>query len=320
MKSVWQRIGRIITPPDDHPWWVEKAQLPTILILAERRWRIFFCARDAANRGHIVSVDVDPKADMQIIEERLDPVVPLGEPGTFDCDGVGAGCFLRIQDRLFLYYAGLNLTGGPIFQASIGALVSTDGGETFQRYFDGPVLNSGPYDPFFVTAPHVQQIGDSFHMWYASTRFWRLSAKPHPEPCYNIKHAVSEDGIHWRTGKEPAIDFAGAHEGGITRPWVRKHRSGYEMWYCYRGKYDPENPAQRAYKIGYATSENGCNWTRRDSEHCFVNPPEPGDWDWAMQCYPAIVEASGTTYMFYCGNGYSREGIGYAIRTGNGSP
>ncbi|AXS41418.1 hypothetical protein [Breoghania sp. L-A4] len=312
VQSLWERQGRVLIPPGDHAWWSGKAQVPTVMIVNERRWRMFFAARSTSNRGHTVSVDIDPEAGMQIIDEHFEPVAPFGEPGAFDCDGLGVTCILNDRDRTLAYYTGLKLAQDGTYRFSVGALEGT--GDGFRRVRDEPVLASGPFDPYSVATPHVRLIGGTYHMWYSSTRFWRLDVEPHPEPCYNIKHAVSGDGLHWTASETPAIDFAGDHEGGITRPWVSIGRSGHEMWYCTRGRYDPHKPRQRAYRIGYATSGDGLVWTRRDDAHTFVNPPQPGDWDAEMQCYASVVETPDQSYMFYCGNGYGQTGIGYATR------
>ena len=90
--------------------------------------------------------------------------------------------------------------------------------------------------------------------------------------------------------------------------------NGYEMWFCYRGPFSLSKPEKRRYKIGYAHSADAQNWVRDDDAHQFINPPEPGDWDYEMQCYQSIVKSGDKTYMFYCGNDYSNAGFGYAER------
>lgn len=314
MKSLWRREKRIITPPNKHAWWGKLAQFPTVLKVEERRWRIYFTARNHQNKGYIISIDVDPLNSMKIIDEQYTPIVSLGEIGTFDYDGTGCNCVCTINDKLHMYYTGLQLGTESLFSASIGVLTSNDKGKTFQRTYDGPVLNSGVFDPFSVVTTQVKKIDQKYHMWYASTRFWDLDVKPHPEYCYYIKHATSTNGIHWITENKPCINFKSEEERGITRPWVVSSENGYEMWFCYRGAYSLSQPHLRAYRIGYATSNDKENWERTDDSHQFVNPPVVGDWDFDMQCYPCIVKSNDKTYMFYCGNGYGATGFGYAVR------
>ena len=74
------------------------------------------------------------------------------------------------------------------------------------------------------------------------------------------------------------------------------------MWYCVRGD---------SYRIGYAESADGLEWTRRD---CLagIAPPAEG-WDSQMQAYPMVFREGGRWLMLYNGNGYGATGFGCAL-------
>ena len=74
------------------------------------------------------------------------------------------------------------------------------------------------------------------------------------------------------------------------------------MWYCY---------AIDDYRIGYAESQDGITWERKDNE-VGIDVSESG-WDSEMIEYPFVFEHKRGKYMFYNGNDYGNEGIGYAI-------
>lgn len=74
------------------------------------------------------------------------------------------------------------------------------------------------------------------------------------------------------------------------------------MWYAVRGEH---------YIIGYAESNDGYTWTRKD-HLAGINVSESG-WDSEMIEYPFIFDHKDNRYMFYNGNGYGRTGIGLAI-------
>ena len=74
------------------------------------------------------------------------------------------------------------------------------------------------------------------------------------------------------------------------------------MWYSYRGEY---------YKIGYAESKDGINWTRKDDE-AGIDISKEG-WDSEMICYPFVFNHGDQKYMLYNGNGYGRSGVGLAM-------
>ena len=73
------------------------------------------------------------------------------------------------------------------------------------------------------------------------------------------------------------------------------------MWYSYRGD---------AYRMGYAESEDGLEWERKDAE-AGIDVSEEG-WDSEMIEYPCVFEHRGSWYMLYNGNGYGSSGIGLA--------
>ena len=74
------------------------------------------------------------------------------------------------------------------------------------------------------------------------------------------------------------------------------------MWYCY---------AIDNYRIGYAESEDGIAWERKDDE-VGIDISESG-WDSEMIEYPFVFEHKGRKHMLYNGNEYGKEGIGYAV-------
>jgi hypothetical protein len=66
----------------------------------------------------------------------------------------------------------------------------------------------------------------------------------------------------------------------------------------------------KGYRIGYAESVDGENWTRRDEE-IGIDVSEDG-WDSQMLAYACVVRHKEKVYMFYNGNNYGETGFGYA--------
>jgi hypothetical protein len=73
------------------------------------------------------------------------------------------------------------------------------------------------------------------------------------------------------------------------------------MWYSYRGS---------SYRIGYAESDDGVAWVRKDEEAGIDVSPD--GWDSEMIEYPCVFDHAGSRYMLYNGNGYGATGIGLA--------
>jgi hypothetical protein len=78
------------------------------------------------------------------------------------------------------------------------------------------------------------------------------------------------------------------------------------MWYSYRAQKNIDT-----YRIGYAESNDGISWVRKDEE-IGIDVSNEG-WDSEMICYPYIFDHNGKRYMLYNGNGYGKTGFGLAV-------
>ena len=72
----------------------------------------------------------------------------------------------------------------------------------------------------------------------------------------------------------------------------------------------PKRIKYLGYRIGYAESNDGIEWTRKD-ESVNLDVSESG-WDSQMVAYPAVFEIAGKTIMLYNGNNFGATGFGYA--------
>ncbi|HWB62995.1 MAG TPA: hypothetical protein VG603_05735, partial [Chitinophagales bacterium] len=79
----------------------------------------------------------------------------------------------------------------------------------------------------------------------------------------------------------------------------------------YRDVADYRVNASQGYKIGLAVSKDGISWDKRYDE-TGITPSAEG-WDSAMIEYPHVFEHGGYYYMLYNGNGFGKDGFGYAI-------
>jgi predicted GH43/DUF377 family glycosyl hydrolase len=84
----------------------------------------------------------------------------------------------------------------------------------------------------------------------------------------------------------------------------------YMMWYSYRAIFDYRTNTKNAYKIGYAVSINGINWTRIDNKNCLKMTT--GEWDSTMAAYPNVIRVDNKLLMFYNGNFFGKDGFGFA--------
>jgi hypothetical protein len=308
----WKRCGLIYSPgaQADREWAVSHAQCPTPDRVSEAVLRIYFGTRDAANRTRPSFIDVDPNRPEHIEYVHDQPVLELGELGCFDDAGVLPFCLVNLDNVKLLYYAGCNTSTTVPYRMSIGVAVSEDGGYTFRRLRQGPILDRTLDEPHFCSTPFVIRTGSEWSMWYLSCIGWR-SIGGRPEPQYHVKLARSQDGLQWSRDGSIAIAIEHAAEA-IARPWVFPAANRWRMWYCHRSLDGYRTDKESSYRIGYAESaDDGANWVRQDQSGG-LGPSAEG-WDCEMTAYPAVYEQSGRFYLLHNGNGFGRGGFGYAV-------
>lgn len=302
---TWRKLGLVFRAAGQRPWLCSHASLPVALPLGDGRLRVYFASRDERNRSHVGWVELDPEkpdAEPVLAEE---PVLAPGPLGHFDDHGVYPASLVEHDGRLLLYTIGWNPgVREPLFYASIGLAVSDDGGRTFERVSRAPVLARGEHDPCLVTAPCVLVEGGRFRMWYVSGLGWEEGERGLGSR-YHVQYAESADGVTWVRDGRVCIGLR-ERETNVSRPCVRREGGGYRMWYA--------ADAGQGYRIGYAESRDGLDWTRLD-DRAGISLSDKG-WDSRAQAYPCVVEHRGRRLMLYNGNDFGRDGFGVAVEEG----
>jgi len=305
----WVKRGRIFSADNQYAWMAHHASVPIADLVADGVLRIYFGPRDRQGRTRpaFIDVEADNPANVLYVHDR--PLLDLGKPGAFDDSGVMPSCVVCDRGRKYLYYTGWNLGVTVPYTLAVGLAVSTDGGLTFNRLFEGPIVDRTRLEPYSCLSPFVLHDGATWQLWYATvTGFVAVNGRQ--EPQYQIRYAESADGIEWRRPPVTCIgyDFDGEANG---RPCVIKEDGRYRMWYCYRSIIDYRTDTSKSYRIGYAESDNGVDWTRLD-HLAGIGCSEDG-WDSMMVAYPCVYEHRGKKYMLYAGNGFGEAGFGYAV-------
>ena len=300
--QVWKKLGLLFE--NKHAAYTHAA-LPIAKLIAGDIYTVFFTARDEKNQSIPFSLVLDLNS-LKILDVTKLPLLSIGAPGEFDAHGIMPTCLISRNDSLYLFYIGWNRASDVPFRNAIGLATSTDGGRTFSKYSQGPLIDRGPFDPCFVASCDVLQEENKFSMWYLSAVKWEW-VNNHWRHFYHIKYASSPDLINWERKGGVAIDFIDSQEYAISTPRVLKSNSGiYRMWYSHRGSMH-----NQTYRIGYAESENGINWVRKDTE--VILPVSDAGWDSEMICYPFIFKHKNNLFMVYNGNGYGKTGFGLAV-------
>jgi predicted GH43/DUF377 family glycosyl hydrolase len=295
----WEKKGLFITPQIDKWWSLSHAMIPTPESRGGGVFRIYYSGRNADNQSHIGWVDVDLNQPFKIVEYGDSPILNPGQLGCFDDNGVTPSCVLDLgRGEKALYYIGWN-PGSTVRMHLFGGLsISKDDGHTFERWSHAPIIERCPTDPFLNTAPWVVKFENEYRMYYVSGTEWIHKDLPR----YNIKLARSKDGKNWNLDGHVCIDFKNKSENALARPFVIFEDNVWKMWFSCKGD---------MYQLGYAESNDGIDWVRRDDYSSIKR--DSSDFDNEMIAYAAVVNYKGRHFMFYNGNNYGYAGIGLAV-------
>lgn len=302
---IWQKKGLIYSPDNTFGWDNNSFMTPVPIMIDDATIRIYGGIRDKEGRSRISFIDVNAEDPSKIKYIHNKPCIELGTPGTFDDNGMILGSIIKVNNELRMYYIGFQLVNNVKFLAFSGLAISTDNGTSFIRTSDSPVLDRYA-DEIYIRAIHTVLFVDNIYkIWYAMGNGWQeINGKLYPK--YYIKYAQSKDGINISNERKECINVEG-DEYRIGRPTVFKHNNVYKMFYT-------RDTLQKQYSPGYAESEDGIKWIRKDEEMDGLERSSSG-WDSEMVCYPAPLFYDDKCYVFYNGNNMGMSGFGYAELT-----
>ncbi|MEA3642701.1 MAG: hypothetical protein VBE63_22570 [Lamprobacter sp.] len=300
----WETLGLVFSPEQGPDWMRTHAQVPTPL-LYDGFIRVWFSSRPEPGLSLTSYVDLDAEDPTQVLYICPEPILPLGEPGTFDEHGIMPSCALRVDGAIYLYYSGWSRGGSVPYVNSTGLAISEDDGRTFRKYSKGPLLSRDSRNPYSATSPYVSQENGEWDMWFCSGTSW-VQFDGKFEPTYDIKHARSCDGILWSTEDVPAILQQNPLEA-ITRPWVWWESDQQMMTYCYRGSKDFRGGGSDSYRLGLAYRNPDSSWCRIDNSLIIAIENEVG-FD-KMLAYAAMLEANKKKLIFFNGNDFGSAGF-----------
>lgn len=297
--SRWRKLGRIFLPAGQRPWMMSHAACPIALHLENGRHRVYFGTRDAQNHPRVGFVEIDIERPTEILAIAEQPALDLGAFGMFDENGVYPGTILAVGSQLRMYYCGRCNLDAPRYAMAIGMAESSDGGLSFLRNQQSPILDRNATEPWAVSTPCVVPDGAGYRMWYLAGTGWNAAGD---KSYYDIRQARSQDGVTWQRDGCPQIPL-GNGETNIASPALLRQDEVWYMWYC--------TFIGGEYRLGHARSSDGDVWIRCDAE-AGISLSDSG-WDSGGMAYPSIFTHKNRAYLLYSGNGYGRDGIGLAI-------
>jgi hypothetical protein len=297
---MWIKKGNIF---NDH-----HSQVP-VIDEYEKFYRIYYSTR-INGKSNPMFIDVDKETPNKILKRSNEPILKLGEKGSFDWAGIMPTEIITIGEKKYLYYIGWSLRMDVPYHNNLGLAISVDNGETWEKVSKGPVLSTSYKEPGYIGTVSILIENGLWRMWYLSCLNW-IESENGMEPTYDIKYATSTNGVDWDPTGVICIPLDG-DEGGISSARVLKINNEYQMWYSIRNKLDYRDNIKNSYRIKKSTSNDGINWVKNNSIDLDIS--EENEWENIMVCYPFIVRNNNNKLlMFYNGNGFGKTGIGYAI-------
>ena len=304
MSLRWRKFGLLYAAgaKDRSPKLLTHAANPLPLHREGDVYRIFYSGRDPRNRSSVGAVDVDI-VRREVTCELAEPAFEHGPEGSFYADGVSCGNCYVAGGVHYMLFMGWQSPADRHWRGDIGRLV-VNSDLSLRLDSDAPFLSCDDVDPISLSYPWVVECGGGFRMWYGSTLSWDAG---NGEMLHVLQQAASPDGHQWRR-EGLAVPYELGVAQAFSRPTVaRRATGGLEMWFSYRsGKGE-------AYRIGYATSEDGSRW-RLDLAAAGIDV-SPSGWDSQMIEYPFVLDHGGQRYMLYNGDGYGKTGFGLAVLT-----
>lgn len=298
----WQKKGLIYGPDGSSMWARHSALQPTAVVLNDEVIRVYCGFRDDSGIGRAGYVDVDGLDPSRVLGVSAEPVLDIGRPGTFDENGVIPCAVVRRDGRFYMYYAGYQLGHKVRFLVLGGLAVSNADGTKFERVHEVPVTERTNDELYFRVIHCIFEDEGRWRTWYGGGREFVRDGE-RTLPVYDIRYMESPDGFTFPSKGSPVLTLASDDEHRVGRPQIVRTGDLYRMFYA-------AGSIQHGYRLGYAESNDGTNWVRKDSE-LGIDVSTDG-WDSQMIAYPNPVQFRDRFYLFYNGNDYGRAGFGYA--------
>ena len=301
---IWEKLGCVYRAENVSAWWAHTTMAPAALAITSEVIRVYCGGRDAKGISRIAFIDVDATNPLNVLQVAAKPVLDIGAPGCFDDNGVFPGHVYCRGERIMLYYTGFQLLQKIRFTNFCGLAISEDGGETFCRVSQAPVMDRSDEGLFTRAGTSVLYEDGIYKTLYSAGSTWEFVAGQQ-RPIYDIFYQESIDGIHFSDTGKQIISCAHEIEHGLGRPQLIKLNGRYYAFYTRRTR-------DFRYHMGVATSRDGDQWSRVDHLLASIAHGEGNAFDSEMVYFPCLVDTGTRIFLFYSGNGFGLGGLGVA--------
>jgi hypothetical protein len=299
----WEKFGLTYSSKISNPHWGSShALVPTPVVIDSRNVAIFSSFIDDEFRGRIGRVDVDfSDGKPRISKVYHDPILDLGNAGTFSQYGVGMGAFWPNVIGGDLYFVAFDRPKDVKFKAFTGKAIFDENSQIYRHESSQPKFGQEMGGKTIVGLHDIFEFDGLIHALISiGSGFEIIDGKEFPQ--YQV-HIASGPNLDRLIINPSPIIKATKPTYRIGRPRISKIMDGFEVLVTAgttHGTYLPE-----AY---YSTDLN--KWTQIPIEN-FTKNTVPG-FDDLHQCYLSRFEINGESWIVYNGNKMGIEGFGFA--------
>ena len=220
------------------------------------------------------------------------PVLSPGPGNTWDATATAGGTVIKVENSYMMYYTGWS---DPFGAWHIGLATSTDGINWAKQ--PNPVLFATGGPEFQIAASSIIKIDNMYYLYYNGRNL----------PYLDIRLATSPDGINWtKYSGNPILTFNQGWEGsGVYNADVYENNGEYEMLFM--------NSLGTGF--GKASSVDGINWTKDESNPFFTKEQTHNHWADSKIAYPFFIRVNSQDRIYYTGfSNYGPYKIGIAAK------
>jgi hypothetical protein len=295
--SGWNDLGVVFHVRGQRPWMTSHGYVPTAYVRPDRI-RVFAAFWDQDRIGRVGYVDLDRDDPTRVIGHSEAPVLGVGAPGTFDEHGTTPMSIVADGDTLRLYYAGWQRSASVRYFLFTGLAISHDGGETFVRVSDVPVLDriAGHH---LVRTGFIARHGGVWKAWIAQSD-GLIDVAGKPTPSYSLDYLESDDGVVWPAASTRCLDQGREGIFGYGRSAIWSDGEIYHAMLSVR-RHD-------GYRIEYSDSPDGIRWRAPEPDGFSLSPRQTRDHQ-TETMFPSVARVDDNHYVFYNGDDFGRDGV-----------
>lgn len=303
---MWKKIGLIFDAEKyaNKEWFHNSALTPQPFRLNEKTLRVFAGFRDVEGVSRIGYVDIASGNPKTVLVVSAKPVIDIGRDGCFDDNGVIMGDVAEGPDGIYLFYVGFQRVKKAKFLAFSGAAISEDGGNSFRRISESPILDRAQFQSTIGAIHTARYENGMWRFWFARGDGWEI-VKGIPYPQYHICYTETKDLFNIPRASTTCVE-AVSPEYRIGRPKVYVLNDGTYVMYATKGTIYGE------YSPAFFRSADGISWERDDSSLGIAT--SDSGWDSEALCYPSLIIDGDNTLMIYNGNKMGFSGFGAAVK------